>query len=184
MSSRVAKKPIILPKGVEVSVTGSEVTVKGKHGTLKSSVNPNITLVVDAGQLFVKHNTDSANKKVSPQFVESIAGTTRAIVNNMVQGVNENFTKKLILKGVGYKASASGNKLTLNLGFSHIVEYSIPEGLTITTPTQTEIIITGQDKCLVGQSASDIRSYRSPEPYKGKGIRYDNENVQIKETKK
>lgn len=173
--SRVAKNPITLPAGVELNISGSELKVKGPKGNLELNLHPSVSLEENDGQYLVKPDSD---KNVA------MAGTFRALVNNMVVGVSEGFQKNLKLVGVGYRAQLQGNKLNLALGFSHPIEYTAPEGIKLETPSQTEIIISGCDKQKVGQVAAEIRSYRPPEPYKGKGVRYADERVVRKEAKK
>lgn len=175
--SRVARKPVPLPKGVEITQDGGVLRVKGPKGDLKTAMPTDVQVSIAEGQAQVA--ALSAAKKV-----RAIAGTTRALLNNMVTGVTVGFERKLELVGVGYRAQAQGKKLNLTLGFSHPVAYSVPDGITIDTPSQTEIIIRGSDKQKVGQVAADIRSYRPPEPYKGKGVRYSTERVVLKEAKK
>lgn len=173
--SRVAKNPIELPSGVEVKLNGSEVTVKGGKGSLDFSLSEGVTLSQDGNVLSVAY--DSENLK-------AIAGTTRAMVSNMVIGVSEGWERKLVLNGVGYRAKASGNTVNLTVGFSHPVDYELPEGVSAESPSQTEIVVKGIDKQAVGQAAAEIRGFRPPEPYKGKGIRYEDEYVRRKEAKK
>ena len=173
--SRVAKNPIKLPSGVDLSIKGSQVNVKGPKGNLELVLHPGISLNENDGEYLVKPDGD---KNVA------MAGTFRALVSNMVTGVSDGFQKKLKLVGVGYRAQLQGNKLNLALGFSHPVVYDAPEGITIETPSQTEITVSGCDKQKVGQVAAEIRSYRPPEPYKGKGVRYADERVVRKEAKK
>jgi len=175
--SRVANQPVTLPKGVEVQVSGQKVTAKGPKGNSEMEVNSLVSVAMDDGALKVSSN-DSEKKSVA------MAGTMRALLNNLVTGVNEGFEKKLELRGVGYRAQAQGNKLNLTLGFSHPVVHDIPEGVKVETPSQTEVVVTGVSKQAVGQVAADIRSYRPPEPYKGKGVRYVDEYVLMKEAKK
>lgn len=175
--SRVAKNPVVLPAGVEVSITGGEVTVKGALGSLKHRLNPAVAVERDGGSVVIK-----ALDGVDGSGAQS--GTARAVINNMVIGVSKGFERKLNLVGVGYRAQAQGDKLNLSLGFSHPVVHQMPAGIKVETPTQTEIIIKGVDKQQVGQVAAEVRAYRSPEPYKGKGVRYSDEVVVIKETKK
>ncbi len=175
--SRVAKAPVELPKGVEFSQAGNVVTLKGGKGSLSLELNPEVELAQEEGTLQVSPRSGS-------RFATAIAGTMRALLANMAQGVSEGFEKKLELKGVGYRAQAQGNKLNLTLGFSHPVVYDVPEGISVQTPSQTEIVVTGADKQKVGQVAAEIRRYRPPEPYKGKGVRYSDERVVIKEAKK
>lgn len=173
--SRVANKPISVPKGVEVRLNGSALTVKGPKGSLDMQVHGNVDIKQEGAELKVSARSDGAR---------AMAGTVRALVNNMVTGVANGFMRKLQLEGVGYRAQAQGNKLNLTLGFSHPVNYQIPDGVKIETPSQTEIVITGVDKQKIGQVAADIRAYRPPEPYKGKGVRYVGERILRKEAKK
>ena len=175
--SRVAKEPVELPQGVEFSQSGTTVALKGSKGSLSLQLNAEVELVQDENTLMVKARSGS-------RFATAITGTTRALLANMVQGVTEGFEKKLQLVGVGYRAQSEGNKLNLTLGFSHPVDFTVPEGITIETPSQTEIVVKGTDKQLVGQVAAEIRRFRPPEPYKGKGVRYADERVAIKEAKK
>jgi len=175
--SRVAKYPIELPKGVEVSITAADITVKGPLGTLKQFILPGVKIEKDGEKLQVRAVEGVAGAGAN-------SGTTRALVNNVVTGVSKGFEKKLTLVGVGYRAQAQGDKLNLSLGFSHPVVHQMPAGIKVETPTQTEIVIKGIDKQVVGQVAAEVRAYRSPEPYKGKGVRYADEVVVIKETKK
>ncbi|MGV8843981.1 MAG: 50S ribosomal protein L6 [Pseudomonas sp.] len=175
--SRVAKDPVKLPAGVEIQLTGQQLSVKGAKGTLDLKIHSSVEVVEDAGVLrFAARNGD--------QQTRAMAGTTRALVNNMVIGVSQGFERKLQLVGVGYKAQAKGEVLSLALGFSHPVEYDLPQGITAETPSQTDILIKGVDKQLVGQVAAEIRDFRPPEPYKGKGVRYADEVVRRKEAKK
>ena len=174
--SRVAKNPIVLPQGVEVTL-GGEIAVKGPLGTLKLAANPAVALE--------KVNNTVVCKAVDgKESAGAMSGTMRALVANMVQGVTKGFEKKLTLVGVGYRAQAQGDTLNLTLGFSHPVAHKMPAGIKVETPTQTEILIKGMDKQVVGQVAAEVRAYRSPEPYKGKGVRYADEVVVLKETKK
>jgi large subunit ribosomal protein L6 len=173
--SRVAKNPIKLPSGVDINISGSELKVKGPKGNLALNLHPGVSLNENEGEYLVKPDGE---KNLA------MAGTFRALVNNMVVGVSEGFQKKLQLVGVGYRAQLQGKNLNLALGFSHPVVYSAPEGVTIETPSQTEIIVSGCDKQKVGQVAAEIRSFRPPEPYKGKGVRYFDERVVRKEAKK
>lgn len=175
--SRVAKAPVVIPAGVEVKLNGQEITVKGGKGELTRVINN--AVVVSQEDNAVTFAPREGIVKANAQ-----AGTARALVNNMVVGVTEGFTKKLILKGVGYRAAMKGNAVALTLGFSHPVEHDLPAGIKAECPSQTEIVLTGTDKQLVGQVAADIRAYRQPEPYKGKGIRYSDEVVRSKEAKK
>ena len=175
--SRVAKYPVDLPKGVEFTVTDEEIQIKGPLGSLKQSCLPAVSVEREEDKLFFRCKEATA-------AADAMSGTMRALVSNMVVGVTKGFEKKLTLVGVGYRAQAQGNKLNLTLGFSHPLIHDIPHGIKVETPSQTEIHIKGIDKQVVGQVASEIRSYRPPEPYKGKGVRYADELVVIKETKK
>ena len=175
--SRVGKNPITVPKGVETTIVAGSITVKGPLGSLTQALSDTITLVKDGDTLKVAAVGESRN-------ADAMSGTVRALVNNMVTGVTKGFEKKLNLVGVGYRAQAQGDKLNLSLGFSHPVVHQMPKGVTCTTPVQTEILIKGIDKQVVGQVAAEIRAYRRPEPYKGKGVRYSDETVILKETKK
>ncbi len=175
--SRIAKEPVELPKGVEFSLSGTTVTLKGSKGSLSLDLNSEVELVQGDDNLTVKSRSGS-------RFAVAISGTTRALLANMVQGVTEGFEKKLELVGVGYRAQAQGNKLNLTLGFSHPVEYQVPEGVSVETPSQTEVVVKGIDKQKVGQVAAEIRHFRPPEPYKGKGVRYAGERIVMKEAKK
>lgn len=174
--SRIGKAPIAIPAGVDVNVAEGVVTVKGAKGELSLKLLSGIELKQEDGQLFVEIGD---NEKLG-----AMSGTTRALINNMVAGVTEGFEKKLSIIGVGYRAKAQGKSLNLQLGFSHDINYDLPEGVTAETPTQTEIIVRGADKQRVGQAAANIRSFRPPEPYKGKGIRYTDEYVVRKQAKK
>lgn len=175
--SRVAKKPIELPKGVEITVNGTQVTVKGPKGSLQQNIHSLVEMKQEGTTLTFAARNDAPGAWAH-------AGTARALINNLVTGVSKGFERKLELVGVGYRAQAQGKTLNLTLGFSHPVNYAVPEGITIETPSQTEIVIRGSDKQVVGQVAADIRSYRPPEPYKGKGVRYSDEVVVRKEVKK
>lgn len=175
--SRVAKMPVVVPAGVEVSVKDGQINVKGAGGALALAQNALVNVVVENGKVSFVPANDSRE-------ADAMSGTLRQLVNNMVLGVSKGFEKKLSLVGVGYKAQAQGNKLNLSVGFSHAVDRVMPEGISVATPTPTEIIIKGADRQRVGQVAADIRSIRPPEPYKGKGIRYADEKIVIKETKK
>lgn len=175
--SRIAKAPIEIPKGVDVKLTGNNMIVKGSKGQLSFDFNPIVGISV--ADNVIQMQWDKDNKDSIAQ-----AGTARAIANSMVKGVSDGFEKKLTLIGVGYRAQAKGNVLSLSLGYSHPVDYEVPAGITVETPSQTEIIVKGSDKQQVGQVAAKIRAYRPPEPYKGKGVRYADENVVKKEAKK
>ncbi len=175
--SRVAKNPIPVLAGVEVKVEGNLVSIKGPLGTLTQALTSGVG--VEQADGFIHISANDASRET-----HAMTGTIRALLANMVQGVTKGFERKLTLVGVGYRAQAQGDKLNLTLGFSHPVEHPMPAGIKVETPTQTEIVIKGMDKQVVGQVAADIRSYRKPEPYKGKGVRYANEVVALKETKK
>lgn len=175
--SRVAKEPVELPQGVEFNLSGTTASIKGSKGSLSMDLNSEVEVHQDGNTLTVKPRSGS-------RFAIAVSGTTRALLANMVHGVSEGFEKKLELVGVGYRAQAQGNKLNLTLGFSHPVVYDVPEGVSVETPSQTEVLVKGTDKQKVGQVAAEIRRYRPPEPYKGKGVRYADERVVIKEAKK
>ncbi len=175
--SRVAKMPIALPKGAEATITAEQITVKGPLGTLSQSLTGVVNIKNDNGTLTFEAANDSRE-------ASAMSGTLRALVNNMVNGVTKGFEKKLNLVGVGFRAQAQGDKLNLSLGFSHPVVHQMPLGVKCETPTQTEILIKGISRQQVGQVAAEVRAYRSPEPYKGKGVRYADEVVILKETKK
>ncbi len=175
--SRIAKAPIEIPSGVDVKITGQRVAIKGTKGGFDYAVHDHVSVTQEGNEI-----------KVSPASAQTgdfaMAGTMRSLLNNMVHGVSQGFERKLELVGVGYRAQAQGKQLNLTLGFSHPVEYAIPEGITIETPSQTEILVKGIDKQKVGQVAADIRAYRPPEPYKGKGVKYSDEHIVRKEAKK
>jgi large subunit ribosomal protein L6 len=175
--SRIAKYPVTLPKGVEATLAADALSIKGPLGTLSQRLRGDVKIEKDGDQLVFKAlgNSDEAN---------AMSGTLRALAANMVVGVTKGFEKRLTLVGVGYRAQAQGEKLNLALGFSHPVVHAMPKGVKVETPSQTEIVLKGLDKQLVGQVAAEVRAYRSPEPYKGKGVRYANERVVLKETKK
>jgi large subunit ribosomal protein L6 len=173
--SRVANNPVSLPNGVEVKQDGQALTVKGGKGSLELSLVDGIEVNQDDNVLTIAYQGDK---------FKAMAGTTRALINNMVKGVSEGWEKKLVLNGVGYRAKASAKSVNLTLGLSHPVDYALPEGVTAETPSQTEVVVKGIDKQAVGQAAAEIRSFRPPEPYKGKGIRYADEYVRRKEAKK
>jgi large subunit ribosomal protein L6 len=175
--SRIGKFPIELPANVEVQLSASEISVKGPLGTLKQALSSQVAVEKVENRLQFKVANDS-------QAANALSGTMRALVANMVHGVSKGYERKLSLVGVGYRAQAQGDKLNLTLGFSHPVVHQMPKGIKVETPTQTEILIKGIDKQVVGQVAADVRAYRSPEPYKGKGVRYSDEVVSLKETKK
>jgi len=175
--SRIANNPVTIPSGVDVNIAGSLITIKGSKGELSHNVHPLVKVEQEDNEIktSVNNNSKSAN---------ALSGTTRALIQNIVTGVSDGFERKLEIVGVGYRASVSGKVLNLSLGFSHPVEFAIPEGITIETPSQTEVVIKGVDKQQVGQVAANIRAYRPPEPYKGKGVRYADERIIRKEAKK
>jgi large subunit ribosomal protein L6 len=175
--SRVAKSPVEVPAGVTVTLNGQEITVKGSNGTLAHQIHGNV-------EVSQNDNVLSFGPRDGAKQSRALAGTTRALVNNMVTGVSQGFEKKLQLNGVGYRAKSAGNTVDLTLGFSHPVVYTLPEGVTAESPSQTEIVLKSCDKQLLGQVASEIRAFRPPEPYKGKGVRYSDEYVRRKEAKK
>jgi len=175
--SRIGKNPVAVPDKVEVSVANDVLTVKGPLGTLKQAISPDVQVQFADGKITFATANDT-------QQANAMSGTLRALAANMVHGVKQGFEKKLTLVGVGYKAQVQGTKINLNLGFSHPIVHLLPEGVKAATPTQTEIVITGADRQKVGQVAAEIRAYKSPEPYKGKGVRYADEKVSLKETKK
>ncbi|HEX8873003.1 MAG TPA: 50S ribosomal protein L6 [Nitrosospira sp.] len=175
--SRVGRNPIPVPANVEVTLSTSEVSVKGPLGTLRRPLVSDISVEHEGGKLVVKA-TDNSKQ------ANAMSGTTRALLANMVKGVTTGFEKKLTLVGVGYRAQAAGDVLNLTLGFSHPVAHKMPEGVKVETPSQTEVVIKGIDKQQVGQVAAEVRAYRKPEPYKGKGVRYTDEVIVMKETKK
>jgi len=175
--SRIARKPVPLPKGVEAKIDANSVTIKGQKSSYTLVLHPGVAVSNENGVLHVTQKADT-------QAANAASGTTRALLNNAVKGVTSGFQKKLDLVGVGYRAQAQGKMLNLTLGFSHPVNYKVPEGITIETPSQTEVIIKGHDRQKVGQVAAEIRGFRPPEPYKGKGVRYSDERVELKEAKK
>lgn len=175
--SRIAKNPVPIPKGVEAILGDNQITVKGSKGTLSAPVHPLVKAEIADGLITIVYDRDNKQQN-------ALAGTTRANIANMVKGVSTGYEKKLTMVGVGYRAQAKGQTVSLSLGFSHPVEYTVPEGITVETPTQTEIVIKGSDKQQVGQVAANIRAYRAPEPYKGKGVRYSDEQIVKKEAKK
>jgi len=175
--SRIAKKPVELKSGVEVSINGQSITAKGKEGNLSMELHAAVSVKQEDGVLNFAPNDGSKDSM-------AMTGTMRSLVDNMIKGVSEGFSKKLQLVGVGYRAQVQGNVLDLSLGFSHPVKYAIPAGISIETPSQTEINVKGADKQKVGQVCAEIRAYRPPEPYKGKGVRYSDEHVLRKEAKK
>lgn len=173
--SRVAKNPVSLPGGVDVKIDGADLTVKGARGSLSMALNDGITVSQENGVVTFAYEDDK---------VKAMAGTTRALFSNMVKGVSEGWQRKLVLNGVGYRAKATGKSVNLTVGLSHPVDYDLPDGVTAETPSQTEVVLSGIDKQVVGQAAAKLRSFRPPEPYKGKGIRYADEQVRRKEAKK
>lgn len=175
--SRIAKYPVELPKGVEVTLGGGSIAVKGPLGTISRALDPNVAIEQSATGLQCKPLGNS-------RHAHAMSGTMRALVANMVAGVTKGWERRLALVGVGYRAQAQGDKLNLSLGFSHPVVHQMPKGVKVTTPSQTEIVLSSIDRQLVGQVAAEVRGYRPPEPYKGKGVRYANEAVVMKETKK
>ena len=179
--SRIAKAPITIPSGVEVKIDQGQVSAKGPKGELSFSLNPDIELVQEDGVLSVQI---AGNQEKVSKHTKSMSGTTRAMINNIITGVTSGFERHLTIIGVGYRAQAQGKKINLSLGFSHPVEYELPEGVTAETPTQTSIVLKAADKQLLGQVAAEIRAFRPPEPYKGKGVRYADEYVMRKQAKK
>ena len=175
--SRVAKAPVAIPAGVTITLSGQDIKVKGPIGELSHTIHSDVVVSQEENNIITTIVAD-----VKGAWAQ--AGTVRSLINNMVEGVSKGFEKKLLLNGVGYRAKAAGKSLNLSLGFSHPVDHAIPEGITVETPSQTEITLKGADKQLVGQTAANIRAYRKPEPYKGKGIRYSDEHVRRKEAKK
>jgi large subunit ribosomal protein L6 len=185
-TSRIGRKPVTVPSGVDVKIQDQKMSVKGPKGSLTIPLHPYVLVTIDKNEIKVAPN--SINKRLitgaSSKLYRSIAGTVRANIYNLIHGVTQGFERKLLLVGVGYRAQSKGKVLSLSLGFSHPTDFNVPEGVTIETPTQTEILIKGANKELVGLVAAQIRSIRGPEPYKGKGVRYANEVIELKETKK
>jgi len=175
--SRVAKNPVAVPGGVEVTLAANEISVKGPLGVLKQALSSDVSVVREGNSLLCKPLNDSMQ-------ANAMSGTVRALMANMVQGVSKGFERKLTLVGVGYRAQAAGDTLNLTLGYSHPVAYKMPAGVKVETPTQTDIVLKGASKQQIGQVAAEIRAFREPEPYKGKGVRYSDEVVILKETKK
>jgi len=175
--SRVAKAPVAVPAGVTVTLSGQDIKVKGPIGELSRTIHSDVVISQEENNIITNIVAD-----VKGAWAQ--AGTARSLINNMVEGVSKGFEKKLLLQGVGYRAKAAGKSLDLSLGFSHPIKHTIPDGITVETPSQTEIILKGADKQLIGQTAANIRAYRKPEPYKGKGVRYADEHVRRKEAKK
>lgn len=185
-TSRIGRKPVTIPSGVEVKIQNQELSVKGPKGQLSVQLHPFVNVIIEDGHISV-HPNEESKKTLTGQnnkLYRSIAGTTRANIFNTVHGVTQGFERKLVLVGVGYRAQAKGKILSLSLGFSHPTDFSVPDGVVVETPTQTEILIKGSNKELVGLVAANIRRIRGPEPYKGKGVRYANEVIELKETKK
>ena len=174
--SRIGRKPITIPAGVDVKIDGQHVTVKGAKETLELDVHPDMTVKLDAGVITVERPSDEKQHR-------ALHGLTRALINNMVVGVSEGFSKELQINGVGYKATKQGKKVVFNLGYSHPIEFDEPEGITIELPSQTQVIVKGADKQLVGETAAKIRKFRVPDVYKGKGIKYADEHLRTKEGK-
>jgi len=175
--SRVAKNPVVVPSGVEVALAATEISVKGPLGTLKQTLSGEVSVVREGDSLLCKAQNNSSQ-------ADAMSGTTRALLANMILGVSKGFERKLTLVGVGYRAQAAGDTLNMSLGYSHPITYKMPAGTKVETPTQTEIVLKGVNKQQVGQVAAEIRAFREPEPYKGKGVRYSDEVVILKETKK
>lgn len=175
--SRIAKYPVAVPQGVETNIAEDQITVKGPRGTLVQALTSDVTVELTDGQLSFVAANDS-------RHANAMSGTVRSLVNNMVTGVSTGFTRKLLLVGVGFRAQLQGSAVKLQLGYSHDIVHELPAGVTAECPTPTEILLTGSDKQVVGQCAAEIRAYRRPEPYKGKGVRYAEEHVALKETKK
>lgn len=175
--SRIAKNPVVVPAGVELKLDGQSISVKGSNGQLSLDVHPSVEVKQEEGSLTFAARDGS-------KLARSLSGTTRSLVNNMVVGVTQGFQKTLQLQGVGYRAAAKGDTLNLVLGYSHPIDYVLPEGIKAETPNQTTVVVSGADKQTVGQVAAEIRAFRPPEPYKGKGVRYENEYVRRKEAKK
>jgi large subunit ribosomal protein L6 len=174
--SRIGRKPITVPAGVDVKIDGQHITVKGKDATLEMDIHPDMTVKMDGNIITVERPSDDKDHR-------ALHGLTRALINNMVVGVSEGFTKELQINGVGYKAQKQGNKVTFNLGYSHPIEMEEPAGITIEVPSQNQILVKGADKQLVGETAAKIRSFRVPDVYKGKGIKYIDEHLIVKEGK-
>lgn len=185
-TSRIGRKPVVIPSGVEVKVKEHNLTVKGPKGHLSMDIHPYVDVVIEQNEIKVQPTANNKQVITGPKkkLFKAIAGTERANISNLVHGVTHGFERKLVLVGVGYRAQAKGKVLSLSLGYSHPTDYNVPEGITIETPSQTEIIVKGVNKRLVGLVAAQIRRVRLPEPYKGKGVRYANEVIELKETKK
>jgi len=185
-TSRIGRKPVTVPSGVEVKLHDQKLSVKGPKGNLSITLHPFVQVTIDKNEIQVspKSTSKRAITGSSTKLYRSIAGTVRANINNVILGVSQGFERKLLLVGVGYRAQSKGKVLSLSLGYSHPTDFNVPEGVVIETPTQTEIIVKGANKELVGLVAAQIRSVRGPEPYKGKGVRYSDEKIELKETKK
>lgn len=185
-ASRVGRKPVVIPSGVDVKIQSQVISAKGPKGQLSLDLHPFVHAAIEDGMVKIKPNTeiDQVITGAGKKLFRSISGTIRAKISNLIQGVSQGFERKLTLVGVGYRAQAKGKVLSLSLGYSHPTDFSVPDGVVIETPTQTEILIKGSNKDLVGQVAAKIRSIRGPEPYKGKGVRYAEEVIELKETKK
>ena len=183
-TSRIGRKPVVIPSGVDIKIKDQTLSAKGPKGQLSLSLHPFVEVSVKEGHINLQHAKCGKVTGLETKLYRAIVGTSRAKIQNMIQGITHGFELKLALVGVGYRAQVKGKVLSLSLGFSHPTDFSVPEGITIETPTQTEVVIKGIDKHLVGQVAAKIRSIRAPEPYKGKGVRYANEIIELKETKK
>lgn len=185
-TSRIGRKPITIPSGVDVKLDKQTMSIKGPKGTLAVQIHPYVNVSIESNTITLQPNTEkkSTITGAAKKLYRSIHGTMRANINNVIHGVTKGFEEKLLLVGVGYRAQAKGKVLALSLGHSHPVEFQVPAGITIETPTQTEILVKGASKEDVGQAAAEIRRKRGPEPYKGKGVRYANEVIELKETKK
>lgn len=185
-TSRIGRKPVVVPSGVEIKILNHEMSVKGPKGQLLLKLHPFVHVTLEANEIKVHPNTESESviTGAATKLYRSIGGTVRANIYNTIHGVTHGFERKLVLVGVGYRAQTKGKVLSLSLGYSHPTDFAIPEGVTVETPTQTEILIKGVNKELVGLVAAKIRGIRCPEPYKGKGVRYANEVIELKETKK
>ncbi len=184
-SSRIGRKPVTIPAGIEVKLQDQKIIAKGPKGQLTMAVHPFVQVEIEDGHVKLQHHANCGKVTgLDNKLYRSIVGTSRAALQNIIHGISQGFERKLLLVGIGYRAQAKGKILSLSLGFSHPTDFQVPEGVTIETPTQTEIVIRGIDKRLVGQVAAKIRKIRAPEPYKGKGVRYSFEVIELKETKK
>lgn len=185
-TSRIGRKPVVVPPGVEVKIQEQKLTAKGPKGSLSIDLHPFVNVLIENDHIQVSQKSEIKKNITGPgiKLYRSILGTIRARISNTIHGVTKGFQRNLVLVGIGYRAQAKGKVLSLTLGYSHPTDFDVPEGITIETPTQTEIIVKGSNKELVGLVAANIRSIRCPEPYKGKGVRYANEIIEIKETKK